>query len=342
MRFVDYSGDWRASTPLTVMNGFPGAGKTTIIRHLLENSSQCRIVAVVRDIEPLIAGSSRPLQRVGSVVQWENGCRAIESDDPTATLATLCRDGTKPDHVIVEMNGARNPRRAGGYAYMPGYRPNGMLTVVDASTASTLEDESTFTTTIQPLLQSADLVVLSKLDVAGQEATAHAQRSISSWTPSARFLWCRSGRIAPPLVVGITSADVLPDDPRVVAEWRADYIPVKSERKTMMGERCRSWCLVSKDRADARQFRAWVGRLPSSIMRGDGVVYLREEPQHRHEFTLLGSRWTLERGAPWGNEVPETRITLVGVEARRSESETRATDSAPRRTLRDHSSHAVL
>jgi G3E family GTPase len=342
MRFVDYSGDSRASTPLTVMNGFPGAGKTTIIRHLLENSAQCRIVAIVRDVEPLLAAGPTSAHRRGSGVEWENGCRAIESDDATATLATLSREATKPDHVIVETSGSRNPRRAGGYAYMPGYRPSGMLTVVDATTAATLESEESFTTTIQPLVQSADLVVLTKLDVAGQEATALAQRSISSWTPSTRFIWCRSGRIAPPLLVGISSNEVLPDDPRVVAEWRADYIPVKSERKTMMGERCRSWCLVSTDRADARQFRGWVGRLPTSIMRGDGVVFLREEPQHRHEFRLLGSRWTLERGAPWGNETPATRITLVGVEARRSETEQRPIDSAKQRTRRDRPSHAAL
>ena len=95
----------------------------------------------------------------------------------------------------------------------------------------------------------------------------------------------------------------------------------------MIGEQCRAWCLVSEARADARQFRGWASRLPSSIMHGDGVVFLREEPQHRHVFTLLGSRWTLERGAPWGNESPVTRITLVGIGSRRSEVDT----PAPRR-----------
>jgi G3E family GTPase len=342
MRFVDYTGDWRASTPLTVITGFPGAGKTTVIRHFLEHSSQCRILAIVRDVEPLLAGNTARTRRAGGAIEWENGCQAIESDDATATLATLRREGRKVDHVIVEASGSRNPKRAGGYAYMPGYRPNGVIAIVDASTASSFEQEETFTTTIQPLLQSTDLVVLNKLDVAGQETTALVQRSIASWAPSARFLWCRSGRLAPPLVVGIASDEVMPDDPRVVAEWRPDYIPVRSERKTMMGEQCRSWCLVSTERADARQFRAWVSRLPTSIMRGDGVVFLREEPQHRHEFTLLGSRWTLERGTPWGNEVPATNITLVGVEARRTESEHRPTRAPSERKVRDAASHAVL
>ena len=93
--------------------------------------------------------------------------------------------------------------------------------------------------------------------------------------------------------------------------------------------------LVSDARADARQFRGWVTRLPASIMRGDGVVFLREEPQHRHEFMLLGSRWTLERGAPWGNETPVTRITLVGIGTRKNDEDLRETTVASERMVFD-------
>jgi G3E family GTPase len=339
MRLVDHSADWRSSTPLTVVGGSPGAGKTTVIRHFLENSSQCRILAVVRDVEPLVRNGPGA-QRRGAVVEWPNGCQAIESDDATATLATLGRDGCIADHVIVEAYGTRSTRRAGGYAYMPGFRPNGLVTIVDASRAAELEADEDFTTKVQPLLQSADLVVLNKLDIAGQEATAAAQRSISAWAPGARFLWCRDGRIAPALVVGIHSDQPLVNDARVVAEWRPDYIPVRSERRTMFGEQCRAWCLMSSERADARQFRGWVTRLPTSILRGDGVVFLREEPQHRHEFMLLGARWTLERGAPWGSEQPATRVTLVGIGSRRSEPE--AATQASERLITDDPLHAVI
>lgn len=319
MRLAEHAVDWRTTTPLTVIAGAPGAGKSTVIRHFLETSAQCRILAVVRDVEPLVSGNLAGTTRRGSVVEWPNGCKAVESDDATATLAMLTRDRVTADHVIVEANGSRNPRRTGGYAYMPGYRPNGMVTIVDATEGANLDAHESFATTIQPLLQTADLLILNKLDVAGQETTAAAQRCISSWAPSARFLWSRAGRIAPALVVGLVSNEVTVDDARVVAEWRPDYIPVRSERRTMFGEQCRAWCLLSNDRADARQFRGWVTRLPTSITRGDGVVFLREEPQHRYEFLLLGSRWTLERGAPWGTERPVTRVTLVGLGSKRSE-----------------------
>ena len=48
-------------------------------------------------------------------------------------------------------------------------------------------------------------------------------------------------------------------------------------------------------------------------MRGAGVVHLREEPQHRQDFELIGSRWRLTRGAPWGASAPLTRVTLVSL-----------------------------
>ena len=66
-------------------------------------------------------------------------------------------------------------------------------------------------------------------------------------------------------------------------------------------------------------------------MRGSGVVHLREEPQHRQEFALIGSRWRLTRGAPWGAAAPLTRVTLVslGGEIRRARGADIVEESAP-------------
>jgi hypothetical protein len=77
-------------------------------------------------------------------------------------------------------------------------------------------------------------------------------------------------------------------------------------------------------------------------LRGDGVVFLREEPQHRHEFMLLGSRWTLERGAPWGNETPVTRIMLVGIGTRKNDEDARDTTAASERMVFDESPQQLV
>ena len=82
---------------------------------------------------------------------------------------------------------------------------------------------------------------------------------------------------------------------------------------------------------EARAFRGWVARLPGTVMRGSGVVHLQEEPQHRQDFALIGSRWRLTRGAPWGSSAPLTRVTLVslGGEMRRAAEPPIADDGVP-------------
>jgi G3E family GTPase len=84
----------------------------------------------------------------------------------------------------------------------------------------------------------------------------------------------------------------------------------------MLGEYCRSWQLVSKRPVAVKDFRNWVGRLATTILRASGVVFIEEDQTHRHEFSLIGSRWQLRRSSPWGEETPSTTITMVGISAR--------------------------
>ncbi len=316
MRFLNHSADASTAIPLLIVGGFPGAGTTRLVRHVLESCLGRRIVAIVRDVGLLVSDAGPGVRRQGGTVEWANGNLAVESDDPTATLATLARGDRLPDHVLVETHSGANPRRLGGYGYMPGYRPDGFVTVVDPRIAANAEIVDRLHGDAGTPLRLADVIVLNKLDLAGTEGTAAAQRSLGRIAPSARFVWCTNGQIAPQVLIG-AAATQGPDDASVVAEWHAGYLPLRPrERRTYIGERCRSWCLLTSDGIESREFRAWVNHLPPTIVRGNGTVFLREEPRHRHEFSLIGARWQLRRGTPWGTDHPSTRITLVGLDGR--------------------------
>jgi G3E family GTPase len=53
--------------------------------------------------------------------------------------------------------------------------------------------------------------------------------------------------------------------------------------------------------------------LPEDILRAKGFVHLAEEPQRRHLLQLVGRRWKLSSGEPWGAVVPETRLVFIGL-----------------------------
>ncbi len=298
MRAVHYSTDRRATIPLTVIGGPAGAGKSSVIRHVLGAEDGRRIVAVVRDVHSLLANrdgtttTPRDVKRDGTYVEWPNGCIAMASDDPTATLTALTLETSRPDHVLVEAGGAMNPRRLGGYGYMPGYRPDGTVAVIDARGSNADGPDDIYDDAMRMQLRSADVVILNKLDLAGEQVAMASQRDLVDLAPSARFLWCECGRIAPPLLLGPAPGALGADHSTVLAEWRSDFLPERSrDRRHPVGENCHAWCLVADHGLEARDFRSWVSRLPPTVLRGSGVVRLREEPQHRHEFCLIGGRW---------------------------------------------------
>src|SRR3954466_8728840 len=115
MRAVDHSLGRGRPIPLTVVDGFSGAAKSAVVRHSLLSVTDRRIAAVVRDLAPFLTDGAGDVQRDGPVAVWPNGSMAIATDDPTATVAVLGRREQPPEHVLVEADGAANPRRLSGY-----------------------------------------------------------------------------------------------------------------------------------------------------------------------------------------------------------------------------------
>jgi G3E family GTPase len=314
MRAGIHAVDTASPIPLTVVGGPSGAGKSAVIRHLVEDQVGRRVVVVVPQVAGATDGHDASVQAGDVRLEWIGDSMMLPSRDPVDDLLQLARMERRPDHVIVEAHGDESPARLVGYAYMPGYRPNGVIIVVDAAVGARMEAGETLGTATQAQLRRADLVVLNKVDLAGPRVAAATQRTLAKLAPSARFLWSHGGQVASSVLVGPTAGYVAPNETSVVAEWRADYEPVSTrDGRSRLAERCRTWCLVSERPLEARAFRDWVAKLPGTVMRGSGVVHLREEPQHRQDFALIGSRWRLTRGAPWGSTAPLTRVTLVSV-----------------------------
>lgn len=324
--------DQHSRISLTVVGGAPGAGKTTLIRHLLEYATGRRLAAVITDedaIEP-----SMIARHDGHRLILHNGCVCVRSDDDgAAALAALAEDPDCPEHVLLDGAGWTDPRRLSGYGYMPGYCLDGTIVVLDATTLRAGTNDSATETQLREHARVADVVLLNKIDLAGDDETDAAQRALERLAPGVRVVWCDHCRISPALLLGSPDGPDAVDGRTVVAEWTPDFVPTPVRGTSPLragaprGEQHRSWCLVTEAAVDGLEFRDWVHRLPPTILSGRGTVYLRKEPQHRQTFHLLGSHWRLERGAPWGRDVPSTRLLLAGVGAARRTSSRARTDA---------------
>lgn len=310
--------DQYSRIPLTIVAGASGVGKSSLIRHLLSQTTE-QIAAVVTDASAV--DPSLVAQRDGARLLLKNGSVCVMSDDDgSAVLAGLSEQSHPPDHVVFESNASTNPRRLTGYGYMPGYYLDGMITVVDAASLASYANDLDGQDRLREQLSFAALVVVNKIDLIDDAAAEAAQRVLSRVAPMTPAVSCEHAQVAPSLVLG---APKRADSRAVIAEWSMDYMPVRRQRtgprvsRAPDAERCRSWCLIKDMPIDRHEFRIWVQRLPSTVLSGRGVVHLRDDPYHRHFFHLMGPRWRLERGRPWGRDTPSTRLRLAGLIARR-------------------------
>jgi len=165
--------------PILLVTGFLGAGKTTVVNHLLAHAEGRRIAAVVNDFgainidAELIAGAS------DGVVSLANGCICCSLEgDLLRTLATLLRRDPKPDTIVIETSGVADPsdivRNLMDPVILREAPLETVLCVMDAGTPPSALDDAL----VRAQLRVADIVALSKLDLADEGAGARMREAI--------------------------------------------------------------------------------------------------------------------------------------------------------------------
>ena len=130
--------------PATVVTGFLGAGKTSLIRHLVENAGGRRIALVINEFGDLgvdrdiVEGCAIPGCAEEDVVELANGCICCTvADDFLPTITALLDRDDPPDHIVIETSGLALPKPLVKAFAWPEVRArttvDGVVTVVDAA-----------------------------------------------------------------------------------------------------------------------------------------------------------------------------------------------------------------
>ncbi|GFR53016.1 hypothetical protein Agub_g15708 [Astrephomene gubernaculifera] len=186
----------KTTVPVTIVTGFLGAGKTTLVKHILTADHGYRIAVILNEygedvgIESSFVQSEQGLQGAdGGWVELTNGCMccAVKSDFLQALESLLDRPGGRAfDYILIETSGLANPGPIATALWTDAelesrVNLDGVVTVVDAVNIDRQLHEPRQQGVVneaQLQLAYADIVVLNKLDLAEEEALVRAEADI--------------------------------------------------------------------------------------------------------------------------------------------------------------------
>ena len=152
--------------PVTLLGGYLGSGKTTVINAVLARTDR-PIAVLVNDVGAVNIDVSLVRRRHGDTIELTDGCVCCSlAGGLAAAFDGLRARPEPPDHVIVELSGVADPARVAPWAGSDGFRLDGIVVLVDSEQFVERLDDPATGPSVRSQVEAADLFVLSKLDLA--------------------------------------------------------------------------------------------------------------------------------------------------------------------------------
>jgi cobalamin biosynthesis protein CobW len=325
--------------PTTVITGFLGAGKTTLVRHMLAHAKGKRIALIINEFgdigvdKSILAGCGDETCREEDMIELANGCICCTvADDFIPVMEALLAREDRPDHIVIETSGLALPQpliRAFNWPQIKAeVTVDGVVTVVDAAALAEgrfasdeaavdaqrraddmLDHETPLGELFEDQLVAADLVVLNKTDlVAADDLVRVETRLREEQRPGAGLIRAANGHVDVAALLGLgigSEADIANRQSHHELEHGGEA----HEHDDFDSFSLRLPAIAGKD--------ALLATIEETIRTHDvlrlkGFAAIEGAPA-RLAIQAVGPRLTAYFDRPWGEgEVRETALVVIG------------------------------
>lgn len=319
--------------PVTVLSGFLGAGKTSLLNHLLHNKVGLRVAVIVNDMSEvnidagLVAREQTLSRTEEKLVEMSNGCICCTlREDLMVEVEKLAREN-RFDYLLIESTGISEPIPVAQtftfkdednnidlsqFAYI-----DAMVTVVDAFNFfndfgsaekladRALTDDADDTRTIVNLLtdqiEFADILVLNKVDLVDAETLGILRAALKKLNPGARIVEARFGQVDPAqlLQTGLFDFEKAESAAGWMQELQNDHVPETLEYGISS--------FVFRDHRPFHPDRFWhyiSQQFHGNIIRSKGLFWLASRPHQALNWGQAGGSLRADSAGVWWCSMP--------------------------------------
>jgi len=324
-----------AKVPVTVVTGFLGSGKTTLIRHLITNANGKKLAVLVNEfgsegvdgeILRSCADANCPAE---NIVELANGCICCTvADDFIPAMEQLLSRHVKPDHILIETSGLALPKPLLKAFDWPEIRSritvDGVIALADAEAVAAgrfapdpaaveaqraadenLDHETPLSEVFEDQIACADIVLLTKADLAGAKGLEAARAAISAEMPRrVPMLAIADGVVDARVILGLGAA--AEDD----LEARPSHHDGEDEHEH---NDFASIVIELPEIRDLDRLVASVQRLAreQNVLRAKGYIAVAGKPM-RLLLQAVGERVRHQFDAAWGMRPRRSKLVVIG------------------------------
>lgn len=322
--------------PVTVLSGFLGAGKTTVLSHILNNRDGKRVAVIVNDMSEINIDSAVIQNEVSlnrseeKLVEMSNGCICCTlREDLLEEVNNLAKDG-RFDYLVIESTGISEPLPVAetftfadedGVSLSDVADLDTMVTVVDAvnflkdydeakylqETGESLgdEDERSVADLLVDQVEFADVILVSKTDLASNDEVNRLRAILETLNTQARIIPIANGKvdIDDVLSTGSFNFERAQQAPGWLAEMRGEHVPETEEYGIA------SFGYEARRPFHPEKFFAFLHGTEKygKLLRSKGYFWLATRPQYAGQWSQAGGIARYGFGGMFWSAVPRSR-----------------------------------
>ena len=279
--------------PVTIVGGFLGSGKTSLLNHIINKVPNKRIAFLVNDFGEINIDAKLVVSVEGETVSLANGCVCCTiRDDLLVEVEKLLGSAEPPEHIVIETSGVSKPVSVAETFFntaVQGFAEvQSIIVVLDADLA--LDEAAEYRDLAIDHIRVADLVVINKTDLVNPKRLSALKQQVEAIAARSRIWETSYGKV--PL-------DLIFDGPvsGVFADMQNEFT-VQTDHDENHDSTFASWTYRSNADWSFGALHRAVDKLPRDIYRAKGIVRLDLATDDYGVFQLTGKRSWLKLTEP--------------------------------------------